>query len=286
MTTAGKHWGTTPAANQGEFRSRMTETVWEQSIDAFGVPGSVEELPAHPDTRAKVIRLAESTHRPAEVAAVIESDPALLIRTLRQANALEWRARTIASAEVAVAALGPLAVAEVAERTPVHHPLVAGREWGLAPQRYRSHVSAVRAVVERLAREAEVEDAGEVTAGVVLHDVGRLALMRAEPLYDRLVPESASPEDRLRSERGAFGVDHAELGGWLARHWRLPERLALTIEEHHGDRLGMTALIRLADMLVHARDGRAVDLVRLSDTVAVAGVSPSQIRAIAFDAAA
>lgn len=264
----------------------MTETIWQQSIDALGIPGGVEELPAHPDTRARVIRLAEAPHRPAEVAAVIESDPALLIRTLRQANALEWRARTIASAEVAVAALGPLAVAEVAERTPVHHPLVGGREWGHAPQHYRSHVSAVRVLVDRLARENEVDDAGELTAVIVLHDVGRLALLRAEPLYDVLVPASASPEDRLRAERGLFGVDHAELGGWLARHWRLPERLALAIEEHHADRLGITALIRLADMLVHAREGRPVDLGRLSDTAAVAGISPSRIRAIAFDAAA
>ena len=261
----------------------MEGTAWELSIDAAGVPGGIDELPAHVDARRWVLRTVHGPHRPGELAAAIESDPALLARVLRRANDLEGRARTIGSAAHAVAALGSRAVADVAERTPVQDPRRRPNAWGTAPQRYREHVLAVRAVADDLVREADVDDQGELTAAVVLHDIGRLALQRAEPAYERIVADDASPEDRVRAERGMFGVDHAELGGWLARRWRLPERLALAIAGHHRDRLGTPGLVRLADMLVHAREGRAIDLGQLNDTVAVAGVSPSRIRALAFE---
>jgi HD-like signal output (HDOD) protein len=262
---------------------RMNETAWELSIDAAGVPGGIDELPAHIDARRWVLRIVHGPHRPEELAAAIESDPALLARVLRRANALDGRGRTIGSAAHAVLALGPRAIADVAERTPVQDPRRRLNLWGAVPQRYREHVAAVRAVADGLARDAEAGDRGELTAAIVLHDIGRLALLRAEPAYERIVAESASPEDRVCAERGLFGIDHAELGGWLARRWGLPERLAMAIEGHHGDRLGVPALIRLADMLVHAREGQPVDLGQLTETVAIAGVSPSRIRAIAFE---
>ena len=261
----------------------MNDSAWELRIDAAGTPGGIDELPAHVEARRRVLRIVHGPHHPGELAAAIESDPALLARVLRRANLLPRRARTIGSADRAVLALGPQLVAEVAEHTPVQDPRRPLGVWGDAPQRYRDHVAAVRTLAAGLVREAEVEDGGELTAAIVLHDVGRLAMLRAESAYQRIVAEEGSPEDRVCAERGTFGIDHAELGGYLARRWLLPERLAIAIEGHHGDRLGTGAVIRLADMLVHARAGHPVDLAQLTEAVAITGVSPSRIRAIAFE---
>ena len=250
-------------------------------MDETDASGGIDELPAGIEARRQVLR---SLRDPAALVESLESDPALLLRVLRAANARAGCAGTVGSAAQAVAALGADAVAEVVMRAPVQHPLRAPGAWGELPQRYVAHVESVRTLVVRLRRVAGSGDPGELTAAVLLHDIGRLALSRAEPAYGRLVDEECSPEDRLCAERAAFGLDHAELGGWLARRWRLPERLAIAIEEHHGASLGTAALVRVADMLVHAREGRAIDVARLSETVAAIGVAPSEIRSLAFEA--
>ena len=39
----------------------------------------------------------------------------------------------------------------------------------------------------------------------------------------------------MHRERRELGVDHALVGGVLARRWGLPNRLASAIERHHSD---------------------------------------------------
>lgn len=263
----------------------MTESgALPVTVESLAEPGGIEELPALVDARRHVLRAVQGQRRPAEVAAILEADPALLFRTLRDANALAGRARSIGTAEQAVAALGPEGVRALAERVPIHDPLKRGGAWGSAPQGYLAHVSAVRSVAEQLVRGSGIERPAELVAAVVLHDIGRLALQRAEPGYQRLVPADAVPEERVAAERSALGIDHAALGGWLARRWLLPERIATAVEDHHQDRLGLGALVRLADLLVHAREGRPVDLAQLATTAAVAGVATSTLRAAVFAA--
>ena len=78
-------------------------------------------------------------------------------------------------------------------------------------------------------------------------------LAHAYPGYpEQIHGEARTPEARIRRERLELGVDHALVGGVLARRWGLPNRLALAIERHHADDAeGEAALVRLADMLAH-----------------------------------
>ena len=252
-------------------------------LGAVDRPESVDDLPAPVDARRGLLRVLSRPHRAEDVVAAIHADPALLIRALRQANALPGRAHTIGSAAQAVEALGDVAVLALAERTPVYDPLKPGGGWGLLPQRFRAHAVAVRVVAERLAADLQLERADELATAAALHDVGRLALERAEPRYAALVPADATPEERVEAERAAFSLDHAELGGWIAREWRLLEAIAGAIESHHRDRLGLASLVRIADMLAHVRAGRSIDAGRLSTSVAVAGVAPSTLRAVVME---
>jgi hypothetical protein len=47
------------------------------------------------------------------------------------------------------------------------------------------------------------------------------------------VPFSLDPRERLRQEIEFYGIDHASLGGYLARQWKMPEKLSSIIEKHH-----------------------------------------------------
>ena len=47
--------------------------------------------------------------------------------------------------------------------------------------------------------------------------------------------DARTPEERIQSERRELGVDHALVGGVLARRWGLPKSIASVIERHHSD---------------------------------------------------
>ena len=66
----------------------------------------------------------------------------------------------------------------------------------------------------------------------------------------------AAPEQRLREEREQLGIDHALVGGVLARRWNLPSRIAVAIERHHAeDADGLAAMVATADMVAHYCQG-------------------------------
>ena len=61
----------------------------------------------------------------------------------------------------------------------------------------------------------------------LLHDIGKLVLVHAYPGYPRQVHgEARTPEERIHRERRELGVDHALVGGVLARRWGLPKSIA------------------------------------------------------------
>ena len=202
----------------------------------------------------------------------LEEAPVVLAAALRLANSDDDCARTVGSAEQAVRALGFDELARLARGVHAADPL--GAPTGAPALRFRAHALAVRALAVRIAAEVGVEDVGELSAAALLHDIGKAALRAG------IKPDQDTPERRRALERAVAGVDHAERGGQLARRWRLPARLAGAIESHHDDRLGMPAVVRLADMLVHARDGHPVDPDRLLTAGLVVGIGRSTLEVL------
>lgn len=69
-----------------------------------------------------------------------------------------------------------------------------------------------------------------VTLGM-LHDIARTVMAASlDPPSSGFSPD---PRQRLRQEIEHYGIDHATLGGLLARQWGMPPRLASCITCHH-----------------------------------------------------
>ena len=76
---------------------------------------------------------------------------------------------------------------------------------------------------DRLAAAAGYSHRDRLLVTALLHDVGKLVLVHAYPGYPKQVHGPArTPEERLHYERRELGVDHALVGGVLARRWNLP----------------------------------------------------------------
>src|SRR6476469_8068684 len=160
-----------------------------------------------------------------------------------------------------------------------------GKTWDAAPERFRLHAVAVQRAADRLAAAAGYAHRDRLLVTALLHDIGKLVLMHAYPGYPRQVHGPArTPEERLHYERRELGVDHALVGGVLARRWNLPNAVASAIERHHSDDAqGDEAFVRLADMLAHYQQGSPVSSTELLRAARTVGFAPSELRSVLYD---
>ena len=114
----------------------------------------------------------------------------------------------------------------------------------------------------------------------LLHDIGKLVLMHAYPGYPGQVHGNArTPEERIHRERRELGVDHALVGGVLARRWGLPKAVASASSATTPTTpQGEAAFVRLADMLAHYAQGSAGLADRAAQGARTIGLGPSELR--------
>jgi putative nucleotidyltransferase with HDIG domain len=248
---------------------------------------ALEAFPALAESRNRVLRVVrEDRASVGEVVAAVESDVALVITVLRIANRSAQRKKgKIATIPEAVEILSPEGVETLAARTNTFDFFERTPGWDVMPERFRLHAVATQGAADRLARELECEDRDELLCSALLHDVGKLVLTHAYPGYPGQVHQNArTPEERLHRERLELGVDHALVGGVLARRWALPNRLATAIERHHADDAeGEAALVRLADMLAHYGHGQRVNPKQLLHAARAVGLSTEQLRSVMYE---
>ena len=271
-------------ARQLAARKRANEGHGRRLTAAFE---ALEVFPALAESRNRVLRVVrEERASTGDVVAAVESDVALVITVLRIANRTGQRKRgKIAGIPEAVEILSPEGVETLAARATTFDFFERTPGWDIMPERFRLHAVATQAAADRLARELDYDDRDPLLCSALLHDIGKLVLTHAYSGYPSQVHQNArTPEERLHRERLDLGVDHALVGGVLARRWTLPNRLAAAIERHHADDAeGEAALVRLADMLAHYGHAQPVNPKALLQAARAAGLSTEQLRSVMYE---
>ncbi len=248
---------------------------------------ALEAYPVLVESRNRVLRLFEDGDpSPADVVSAVESDVALTVTVVRLANQLDGpHAGAIDSVVGGVEALSARTVHAIASRARTFDFFERTAVWQGVPERFRLHAVATQRAADRLAREINFEDRDRLLVTSLLHDIGKLVLIHAYPGYPVQVHgEARTPEQRIASERRELGVDHALVGGVLARRWGLPRALASVIERHHGeDAEGEAAIVRLADMLAHYVLGSSVSPPEMLAAARIIGVSPAKLRTVMYE---
>ncbi len=248
---------------------------------------ALEAFPVLVESRNRVLRLFESGEpSTADVVSAVEADVALAVAVLRLANQVDGRTRgRVETAVEAVEVLSPRTVLAIASRARTFDFFERTAVWQGIPERFRLHAVATQRAADRLARELGYEARDRLMVTSLLHDVGKLVLVHAYPGYPRQIHGDArTPEERIQRERRELGVDHALVGGVLARRWGLPKAVASVIERHHADETDSeAAIVRLADMLAHYVFGGAVSPAELLSVGRAVGVKPSDLRAVMYD---
>jgi putative nucleotidyltransferase with HDIG domain len=248
---------------------------------------ALEAFPVLVESRNRVLRLFEQGEpSTADVVAAVEADVALAVAVLRLANQVDGRSRgRVESAVKAVEVLSPRTVHSIASRARTFDFFERTAVWQGIPERFRLHAVATQRAADRLARELGYDARDRLMLTSLLHDIGKLVLVHAYPGYPRQIhAEARTPEERIRRERRELGVDHALVGGVLARRWGLPKSVASVIERHHAeDSEGEAALVRLADMLAHYVFGGSISPSEVLAVGRIVGVKPADLRTVMYD---
>jgi len=196
----------------------------------------IKRLPAFSPVAIRLMALvADQNVSFKEVAKLIALDPALSGETLRLANSgLYARRQEIQSVLHAIAIVGLDRLTQMA---------VTAALWRGMPNRTSSFMKAwwrhnvATALIAEQTSGTPIDHA--YTAGL-LHGVGQLALFEhGAQDYVRLVNDSVTNGlDLQQSERSAYGIDHAELGGLILESWGLPEALQDAASLHHWPNVG------------------------------------------------
>jgi putative nucleotidyltransferase with HDIG domain len=248
---------------------------------------ALEVYPVLIESRNRVLRLFEDGEpSTGDVVSAVESDVALAVTVVRLANQVEGpTAGRVDSAVTGVGVLTPRTVFAIAKRARTFDFFERSAVWQGIPERFRLHSVATQRAADRLAREIGYEARDRLMVTSLLHDIGKLVLIHAYPGYPGQVHgDAGTPEERLQRERRELGVDHALVGGVLARRWGMPRTIAGVIEHHHADEAELEALlVRLADMLAHYVLGGQVTPSELLSCARSVGVSPASLRTVMYE---
>lgn len=114
----------------------------------------------------------------------------------------------------------------------------------------------------------------------LLHDVGRLALLSAEP--EQYAPHFHAPDNAALCvrEKELLLLNHAEAGGWIAQQWRLDSFIADSIRFHHEPetRLHRThPLIRTVNLANQLTPGLRADAAGVTAAAQLCGLGTDDV---------
>src|SRR4051794_16712207 len=208
-------------------------------LDATALVKAAQGLDPLPAT---VARLASLVVRPDwslnEAAHLVEFDAALTGRLLRLANSAAMAGLSpVNTARDAIMHVGIGPALAFAAASGLRKQLKrALPEYGLTDGQLWRHSVASALAVEPIARRARTPVPPECFTGALLHDIGKIVLARflsPDELKWLAEARDMGGMSSLQAEMEVLGVNHAELGGLIAGHWKLPERLSAGITFHH-----------------------------------------------------
>lgn len=228
-----------------------------------------------PSIAIQVLDLAQKAEVDiAEIARIISKDPALSGKILRTVNSSFYgRSQHVATVSHALVILGLQSVKTLVLGFSLVTNLSRNKSKGFSHVNYwkRSIYAATAARI--IAIKINLVQQEEAFLGALLKDIGMLVLdqLLGAP-YGEICEKAPTHEELAAVETQALGNNHAEVGGILAEHWKLPPILAVPVAfSHNVDAVPDPALRKMAELLELA--GRCADVfVEESAAPAIAAV--------------
>ncbi len=248
-----------------EPRTQKTQAVaemefWNEDFDALDIEAlSRIELPSLPAFALQAAKLARDPSTPVrKIADAIGCDPVLAARVLRAANSpLYGFERPVTTLRLAVTALGNNAINNLILIFATADVMKSKDPLSKRERTLWRHSMSVAFAAREIAAELRLYGGEEAFLCGLMHDIGKVFLMRHDPSGYEHVAEAEEEGDMLRRERDLFGVTHPVVGAAVAIRWGFPPEIVRPISLHHQPGEAQTShtlvrMIDLADMLANA----------------------------------
>ncbi len=236
----------TPALNEEGRRQRQQQAL------------KITEIPTLPVMLQRMLSLLEQPYSSAtQLEELIRNDQAMATKLLSVANSASYGfPYKITTIQRAIIALGFQEIRQLAVGVSLmlnFRP--KGELAGLDFSLLWLHSFATAQAAQILSRHyPEVKPEAMYSCGI-LHDLGKLIL--CTHFFNDLKAIHALKESRSLSwvqAQEEYGLEHAELGGWVAQAWGLPEDLVNPIRYHHQPRLRSVDDGFFASAIIHLAD--------------------------------
>ncbi len=227
---------------------------------APSVLAAIEALPPLPAVALRVMEVAQNPKSSAsDLALVVSSDPGLSGRLLRVVNSAAYRrAREITSVQEALVTLGFVQARNMAISGAIagaYSPDALNALFRIEVF-WRHSIAVAFKAAEIAGKTRRLDVPSAFTAGI-LHNMGRLAMFYADATaLDQAIATCLARDEPLEAlETELLGIDHAEVGGALAKRWNLPADIADAVARHHTcpeDEVSLAGAVSAADKFVTA----------------------------------
>jgi putative nucleotidyltransferase with HDIG domain len=202
--------------------------------------GLIGDVPAFPHSIYRILEMTTDINlSPKELVGVINHDPVLTLNILKMVNSpyfgLSQRVGTINQAVVCAG----INTIKHLSLTIAPMELVTTKNTDIPElNQLLLHSLATASIARKLARKLGVSqiDSTDYYVGGLLHDVGKVALFKAIPKEYRKIYTKAGLEGKSlrKQEKKYLGLDHAQVGGLLAKKWNLPVNVRACMSKHQG----------------------------------------------------
>jgi len=197
----------------------------------------VGDLPAIPEVVAEVLRATDDPLVDmADVTEIIERDPAMTAKILRISNSPYYGMKQyVGTLKLALVILGVREVRNIVLGVSVFDSLKDGKHDRLIPDSFWTHSFLVGGLSKQLATTMRLGMHGEAFICGLLHDLGKLVLLRQMMTpYAKLLDSTGKATGSLcEAEVSQYGFTHADAAAALAERWNFPKTLSDAIHLHH-----------------------------------------------------
>jgi HD-like signal output (HDOD) protein len=201
----------------------------------------INTLATLPEVTVKIIKTVENPNSTAaQLHKIISHDPALVTRILKVVNSSFYGLPgQIASVERGIVMLGLNAVKNIAVAASLGQLFRGGQLCeGFSAKDLWTHCVAVGVAARELSKHAGIPIADDAFLAGMIHDLGLLVSLQANPEQLRLICTRAKAEGGTKDFCGierevTNGIDHQMLGAALAEQWKFPRACQLVAGWHH-----------------------------------------------------
>jgi putative nucleotidyltransferase with HDIG domain len=232
-----------------------------QAATLSEIMAAAEKLPPFPDIIWRVTPLIRRMAPVAQIEDVIKYDQAITARVLALSQSSQYARRGGGSTlRDAITTLGDDQLLEVIITACASRYFTGNASgYDLREGELWEHAVSVGLLAEIVSKRLGWKNTLTAYTAGLLHDIGKTVLnYHVKTYFDSILTlVRESKLNFLDAEREVLGIDHAQLGGIIAKNWRFPRDITTAIEYHHRpdqatEHQPIVALIYIVNRMVSA----------------------------------